>query len=481
MTLLPNPRPLWSGNNLLFEGGFDSVLGLYMPELGQRLHQAADTIHRGLENIFRVGKAAQRGFGAGMAEAHRKPTNVEIGYAIEDSGYQDIVYTSCSVYRGTEALLVQDKRTRMIKTNNEHNSGGIAGGLAIGGRRSMIASQNSAGFNEGDGIVSFLGPKVNDVPVLVLMSWRRDQASEPHFEIGRITKDLARLMFNDERIAEERVFGIDDGSDFPEQFRLADELVRQQEHMAIILMPEEAFETVFEPVPHRRTEEEIAGMEEYYRAQVERERIITEQKGTFTDTNPFLTNKAFDRFEAAQMVVEYYRRKYPHVRFVVSNGFNSRTLLSIYGDDPSFLYLPGYMGGAAAVGMGLSLAREDVHFVVLDGNENRQMSAMDKHLKLNNRPNMDIVTFFDGAASSVGGAKSLDLTTDELDYSRVVQTYSSIYPRFVKEKERVQGTPQHTREFAKYLREVPPRPRQSRAQEWSSQRIADLVDRSPDI
>ncbi len=434
-----------------------------LPDLGDSLHHASESLAK-----TKIGQAAQRG----MAKAH--PTNVDIGYAIELVA-QDLVYTSCSVYRGTEAMLVQDKKVRMIKTNNEHNSPGIAGGLVLGGRRAMIASQNSGSFNEGDGMFTFLSPKVNDVPVLVLMSWRRDKASEPHYEIGRITEELTHLMFDDERVPKDRrVFGKEDGSDFLNEFKEANNVARRKHHMAIALMPEEASETVFEPAPQRRSEDEIAHAVERYRATIEAERIITEHKGTLVDSNPFLKdiNKAFDRFDAVRMVVEYYRKLSKNVRFVVSNGFNSRTVLDIFGDDPSVLYLPGYMGGAAAVGKGLAMAREDVLIVVLDGNENRQMSNMDKHLKLNDQPNMEIVTFDDNDASSVGGAKSMDLTSDEINFSRVVQTHPAIYSKFVKTVDRVQGTPQHTREFKEALAAIP---RRSAIEydAWTPQRILE--------
>lgn len=419
------------------------------------------------EFVDRFRDAAQRGFEAGMA-AHKNPAEVEIGETLVATlGYQDFVYSSCSIYRGLEAFLVQDKRVRTIKTNNEHNGPGIAGGLALGGRRAVLMSQNSAVFNEGDGIFTFLSPEVNDVAVLVLMSWRKDLASEPHGEIGRITDPLTRLMVGDDR-----VFGDKDGSNFLKNLKKTDRIVQnrvaKKRHMALIRMPDEAFDITFEPVPYRRSEEEIANMQDRYDRVLKEEERIALQKGTFTETNPFPTNRAFDRFEAAQMVVEYYRKHYKNVRFVVSNGFNSRTLLAIYGDDPNFLYLPGYMGGAAAVGVGLGMAREDVHTVVLDGNENRQMSAMDKHLKINDQPNVEIVTFDDGVASSVGGSKSLDLTGDEYKFSRVVQTYPSIYSRFAKEIDRVQGSAEHTREFARAFRAIRP----VKMEEWSAKNIA---------
>lgn len=420
-----------------------------MPSLEQEVQEPAG-------KLSRIGEAARRGFEAGIVRAHIKPSEVGIGEIIVgELGYQDFVYSSCSIYRGLEAFLTQDSRARMIKTNNEHNSPGLAGGLSIGGRKVVMMSQNSAAFNEGDGMLTFLGRKVNDVPVLVLMSWRKDMESEPHGEIGRITDPLTRLLAGDEF-----VFGDREGNDFIKNLKKGDQVVQnriaKKRHMAIVRMPDEAFENTYEPLPQRRTEEEIAHMKERYQAVLAAEAIIAEHKGTFTETNPFPTDKAFDRFEAAQMVVEYYRKHYKNVRFVVSNGFNARTLLAIFGNDPSFLYLPGYMGGAAAVGVGLGMAREDVHVVVLDGNENRQMSAMDKHLKINDRPNVEIVTFDDGLASSVGGAKSLDFTSDEYRFSRVVQTYPSVYPRFAKEVDRVQSSAEHTREFARVLKSVRP-------------------------
>lgn len=413
-----------------------------------KLINAGRALRRGVGAVINTGREVRTGFEIERAEAHPKPTNVEIADTLADLGYSACVYTSCSVYKGQEAAMVQAGRIRMIKTNIEHNSPGMAGGLSLGGEKAMLMSQNSGIFNEGDGIFTFLSPGVNDIPVLVFLSWRRDEGSEPHGAVGRETSRLANAMFG-----AERVFGETDGSNFLEQLSLADQVVNRG-HMAVILMPEEAFDSTFEPIPTRRSEEAI-NMQDHFEKVVKEEAQIARLKGTFTDTNPFPTDRIFDRFEAAKIVVERYRKAYKNVRFVVSNGFNSRTLLAIYEDDPDFLYLPGYMGGAAAVGEGLALTRKDIHIVVLDGNENRQMSPMYNHLKSEYPQNLDIVTFDDRAASSVGGSKSRDLTSDEYNFSRVIQTESSNYPGFVSTAARVQNSPQHTREFVERLKEVP--------------------------
>ncbi len=417
-----------------------------MPQILEAMSRFAP---QGLDHLGSMAKILVDRFGIVKKDPVPKPTDIEIGDFLANLGYQNAVYTSCSIYRGMEKHMRDAGRIGMKKTDKEHNSPGIAGGLALGGRRTILMSQNSAMFNEGDGIFTFLSPRVNDIPVLILTSWRRDKASEPHYEMGKVTKALSNILF-----PRDSIFGNEDGSDFLNELGKADQVVRSG-HMALVLMPEEAFERAIEPVPEIRSEGDVTDISDQYKRMLAAEEVIASKKGTFTETNPFPTNRIFDRFEAAQLVVDYYRKKYTNVRFIGSNGFNARTLLAIYGDDPHFLLLPGYMGGASAVGEGSAEARSDVHFVVLNGNENNQMSAMANHLKTEYPDNLDIVTFNDEAGSSVGGAPSRPLTSDDYNYSRVIQIYPSDYRNFTKDIDRITESPRRTRAFAESLRAVP--------------------------
>ncbi len=54
---------------------------------------------------------------------------------------------------------------------------------------------------------------------------------------------------------------------------------------------------------------------------------------------------------------------------IVCNGFPSREVFKI-GDRPSHFYMLGSMGMAAAIGLGLALAKPDKKVIVLDGDGN---------------------------------------------------------------------------------------------------------------
>lgn len=380
----------------------------------------------------------------------RSPTEREIAEKIIDSGFQNVVLTSCSVYQGIEAALRESKRIRMIKLPHEHGLAGFAGGLILGGEKTIAMAQNSAHLNAGDGFDTFAKPAVNNLSIFFLMSWRRDRESEPHFETGKITDSLTRLIF------EEAVFGNEDGSNFLEEFERANEMV-EKGRMAVLRMPQEAFVTsdralfpVQDTIFDRKKYNDIKKREERF----------SRQKGTFRRSNPFRNlNKGKDALgkeKAIERVHEFYTTIDPETRFVVGNGFNSRTAFKLFNDNPKFLLMPGYMGGAGPVGLGLALARPDVPIVVIMGNENfdMAMSSISKFLKTEYPSNFEIVTLHDGVGSSVGGAPSTEDTSDMYDYTRTIAVKSDVYDLFVRDNPRVTGSAERTKIFQQELARV---------------------------
>jgi len=367
-------------------------------------------------------------------------TDREIADILVDEFQKEfVVLTSCSVYQGIEARLRErTDKIQIIKTNHEHSLAGITGGLIIAGKRAMAMSQNSAGFNAFDGFHTYANQAVNSVPILYLMSWRKDKASEPHWETGQITDPLTRLVFG-----EDGVFGTEDGANFLEELRSAEAMVKSG-RMAVIRMPEEAFIDAFRYFP---VESDVFDEKEYHALQ-RKEAYIAYEKGTFTPKNPFPHGKnerRMDKADAYRMVYEHYMAEDPYTRFVISNGFGSRTALGVFGDDPNVLLLPGYMGGGTGVGFGMQLAEENMNVVIVNGNENFDMSTMEKHLKLKLRKNLHLVTIDDGVASSVGGAPSMDRTTDVFKLSQVIQVRPDQYDIFVTENPRVQESAKRTK------------------------------------
>lgn len=75
-----------------------------------------------------------------------------------------------------------------------------------------------------------------------------------------------------------------------------------------------------------------------------------------------------DRREAVAAVVEVLTEE----RIVFANGFVSRDAFAA-GDSDRHLYMLGSMGLAAAIGLGVALARPDVRVAVVDGDGNLLM------------------------------------------------------------------------------------------------------------
>lgn len=384
------------------------------------------------------------------------PTEKQIAETIKQLGFNNVVYTSCSIYQGIEAILRETPdEVNMIKLAHEHGVAGVAGGLVLGGKKAIGMIQNSGLFNAGDGYHTFASRNVNNVPILLLASLRRDKESEPHFETGKITDKLTRIIFGDDA-----VFGNEDGSNFLEELRKANQMIEQHHRTAVIRMPQEAFiKTPRDPLPQKGTIVDVRQIEN-------REAEISNLKGTNTPNNPFYEfsefskeRKILTKQQAIKRVYEHYKEIDPQVRLIVGNGFNARDALRLYPNHPNILLVPGYMGGAPCIGIGLELARPDVLKVVIIGNENWDMAMASalKIIKTERMQNLRIVVLHDHVGSSVGGAPSTPDTLDNYNFTQTISVYPDNYSKFVKNIPRVEGSPILTRQFQEALAAIPRR------------------------
>jgi hypothetical protein len=100
---------------------------------------------------------------------------------------------------------------------------------------------------------------------------------------------------------------------------------------------------------------------------------------------------------------------HPGAAVLFCNGYMARAAQAC-GDRASDFFNVGYMGGTLAMGWALARARPDLEVVVVDGDQNAQMSAMKDHLLLEYPANLHWYILDNGLGESVGGVPSLPLS-----------------------------------------------------------------------
>ncbi len=358
-----------------------------------------------------------------ITEHLRKPTDVEIVNAIKNRGFVDIAQVGCSITDTMSDLWAEMARKgeiNLITTNHEHNLPPIAAGIYFGtGRKAVIHMQNSGMTNTADGIISFASPY--KIPMLVLVTWRgsneRDD-SEPHQEIGTRTAKLTRDI-----MGSKHVYGSRDGKGFIRALGKAAEAVADGE-IALVRLSPDALRKI-----HRLSlppEGEIFSLSEYIRQQRKMQQIA-ERNGVFS--NPIRTDTIFSRDEALMAIVE----KHPNAAILFSNGYTARAAQEVTDRLGNF-YNTGNMGGTLAMGWALARSNPDIEVVVVDGDQNAQMSSMKDNLKAEYPENLNWYILNNGIGASVGTIPSVPLSSDYYQLARVIQTMpdapgSFKYPR----------------------------------------------------
>lgn len=334
------------------------------------------------------------------------PTDRELNGRLRGRGIDSISAVACSVTATMHAEW-QDRadvgQLKFTPTSHEHSLAGLAAGYYLAtGRLALIAMQNSGLPNAMDGLISHAA--VNRIPVLALVTWRGDSPeddSEPHQEIGRRTVSLT----ND---------AVDSGNVFGDRLgrgilRALDKAIDNAENgsVSILRLSPRAFKKTY-TLSAKEIEPEGQDALEQRMAQIKAE------KGS--DRREVLKQGKISREEAIQEV----RRLYPNAAIFFANGYNARAGQEVDNRQGDY-YMTGYMGGAMANGW--AYARESgLETVVVDGDQNAQMSCMKDNLTAEYPPNLHWVIMDNGMGASVGVARSIPLAPSYYDLARVIRT-----------------------------------------------------------
>lgn len=334
-----------------------------------------------------------------------RPTDQDLLTAVRDGGIRTIFTVPCSITTGWAALATEASRRgemRLQPTTHEGNLAGLAIGHWFGtGEPALIHLQNSGLANAADGLISCAGAEVFDLPLAALITWRghdASDASEPHQAIGRRTPSLVAEVFGPDAV----ITGDRLGRDDPVVGLQSAIRAAQRGGRGVLRLSPAAFTP---------TSPAAAAPEQGPRA---REHGAAEGE----PNSPALTSPygaAPSRDGAITAILEAH----PHAAVLFSNGFTARAAQAV-ADRPGNFYNVGYMGGTLAIGWSLARSRPDLEVVVVDGDQNAQMSTMKEHLLLWRPANLHWYVLNNGVGASVGGPSSLPLAPLYHQLARVV-------------------------------------------------------------
>lgn len=346
------------------------------------------------------------------------PSDTELARSILDSGIGSVVTVPCSITAGLHSQLSaldRDGKLRLLTSTHEANLVGLAAGIWFGtGLPALIHLQNSGLPNIGDGIVSFAHPWIFAIPLAALITYRgasEAEESEPHLAIGERTDGLVSLIFGqDSLIAGDRhgLHGVLDP--FGRVLRHA----RAGGLAAFKLSPHgfrSSGATAMTAAPLPQQEPQVL-IEALRRRQEEGWRMPTEGGRGHLDRDGALAA---------------IRAAHPGAAMLFCNGYTARAAQA-GGDRASDFFNVGYMGGTLAIGWALARSCPALEVVVVDGDQNAQMSAMKDHLLLDYPANLHWYILNNGIGASVGGPTSLPLSPLYRSLARVIPTREASGP-----------------------------------------------------
>jgi len=348
-------------------------------------------------------------------------TSAELLEVLLRAGVTECFTVPCSVTFGWHRLAEQ--RMRVTATTHEGNLAGLAAGAWFAtGRPAMVHLQNSGLGNAADGFISFANPDVYGIPMLALVTWRgagNDRDSEPHVAVGARTEALCAAIFEPGC-----VFGTDDGSGLLAAAASALDVVG---HGGI---------GVLRVAPGALNDESVPAP-----GGVAATTSVAKPKHRVLDAGRRRT-----RGEAIREIVAAH----PNAAILFCNGYTARAAQAV-ADRPGSFYNAGYMGGTRAIGWQLARMQPGLEVVVVDGDQNAEMSTIKDHLVEERPQNLFWYVLDNGVGSSVGGATSVPLGALYAGLASVLPTVAdtAAFPH-----PRVRGIATMAQEFRVWLGDV---------------------------
>lgn len=257
--------------------------------------------------------------------------------AARERGFFRYTGVPCSFLTPFINYVINDDNLQYVSSANEGDALATAAGAVIGGERSVVMMQNSGLGNAVSPITSLAW--VFRIPMIIITTHRGAPGvrDEPQHELmGRITPDLLDTM----QVPRE-TFPAEKTGITPALERACNYMQEQQRPYGFIMEKG----TVS---PHEL-----------------QKNAIRDVSSIRTHRKQFISNKAVaGRNEVLKQIIDLTPE--PNTVLIATTGYTGRELYAI-ADRPNHLYMVGSMGCASSLGLGLALARPDLHVVVIDG------------------------------------------------------------------------------------------------------------------
>lgn len=258
--------------------------------------------------------------------------------AARELGFLRYTGVPCSFLTPFINYVINDDSLNYVSSANEGDAVAMAAGAAIGGERSIAMMQNSGLGNAVSPITSL--SYVFRIPMIVITTHRGapELTDEPQHELmGQITSE----MFDSMRIPWET---------FPkEKADITPALQRASEHMKKEQRP-------YGFIMQKGT---VASHE-----LKKRQSVAVKENQTISKQFNKPEQTIASRSDALKNIISHTPESKTVV--VATTGFTGRELFAI-ADRPNQLYMVGSMGCASSLGLGIALARPDLHVIVVEG------------------------------------------------------------------------------------------------------------------
>jgi phosphonopyruvate decarboxylase len=257
--------------------------------------------------------------------------------AARKSGIKRYTGVPCSFLTPFINYVINDDTLEYVSSANEGDALATAAGAAIGGERSIVMMQNSGLGNAVSPITSLAW--VFRIPMIIITTHRGAPGvkDEPQHELmGQITGHLFDTM----QVPWETF--PDESSTIQSALQRALDYMQKEQRPYGFIMQKGAVNT------HKLKKNSIAD--------------VSKRK---TRRKHFETSRDnISRGETLKRIISLTPEKETVV--IATTGFTGRELFSI-ADRVNHLYMVGSMGCASSLGLGLALARPDLHIVIVDG------------------------------------------------------------------------------------------------------------------
>lgn len=295
-----------------------------------------------------------------------------------------------TVYSGVPCSYLKDlinfavNECELIMAANEGDAVAICAGAQLGGKKSVFLCQNSGLTNATSPLTSLI--YTFKIPLLGIVSLRGEPGGKPdepqHELMGQITTDFLDLM----RI--KWAFLSSEQEEGERQLEEANRLIESGEPFFFVIK---------------------TGTFSREELRIQSAGVPVIEKGSYTvGSGSRVTPSRFDALSSIASLAS------GNTVFLATTGFTGRELYEV-GDIENNFYMVGSMGCIASLGLGLALARPDLHVVVIDGDGSILMRMGGAAVVAAYAPpNLVHVLLDNNAHDSTGGQKTI---SDSIDFT----------------------------------------------------------------